>query len=255
MQRYQEEGIEWLQFDLLSDISTLRHATFLRKGGVSQGAFHSLNTSQDVGDNPIDVQNNLARIGKVFHRDNDIFQWIDAKQSHSKKVLTIQSNSLLNKREGDALITSEKGISLLIKHADCQAALFYDYKNRAIANVHAGWRGQVLNIYEETIRAMQRTFGSAPQDLLVCISPSLGPENAEFIHYREELPQEFWPFQVKPTYFDFWAISQYQLQQAGILPHHIEIAKINTYAHPADYFSYRREHLTGRHATCITLLV
>ena len=112
----------------------------------------------------------------------------------------------------------------------------------------------MANIYREAIQAMQQTFGSHPSELLVCISPSLGPEEAEFIHYQSELPEEFWSFQVRPTDFDFWSISEYQLQAEGILPHHIEVARLSTYANAKDFFSYRRDKTTGRHAACITLL-
>jgi copper oxidase (laccase) domain-containing protein len=129
-----------------------------------------------------------------------------------------------------------------------------------VANVHAGWRGQVKQIYRITLDKMACVFGTRPEEVLVCISPSLGPDHSEFIHYQEELPTDFLLFQTKPTYFDLWAISQYQLESCGVLPHHIEIAKIDTYAHPDDFFSYRREKatghtdpITGSHGTVVAL--
>jgi YfiH family protein len=250
MQRHARNGLEWLEFDLLAGIEALKHAVFLRQGGQSQGYFNGLNTSFDVGDVKSAVQANLARIqleissGKLF--------W--AKQCHGTHIAHIQNNSSQESSNCDALATQERNLTLLIKHADCQATIFYDPINHAVANVHAGWRGSVLNIYANTIAWMQKRFGSKPSELLVCISPSLGPQEAEFIYYQKELPEEFWQFQVRPNYFDFWAISQHQLQQAGILAHHIETACISTYPNPQDYFSYRRDKITGRHATCVTLL-
>lgn len=154
----------------------------------------------------------------------------------------------------DGLMTSHKDWGLLIDHADCQAAIFYDPVHKAIANIHAGWRGQVQNIYRETILKMAQTFGTQPRDLLVCISPSLGPQNGEFKNYVDELPKEFWRFQIKPTYFDLWAITKHELETCGVLPHHIEMAEMDTYAHPSDFYSYRREKTTGRHGTVIALL-
>ena len=141
----------------------------------------------------------------------------------------------------------------MVRHADCQAAIFYDPKNKAVANVHSGWRGNVKNIYRSTIQKMRRVFGSKPADLLVCISPSLGPDCAEFIHYKAEFPEDFWAFQIKPYYFNLWAIARYQLELSGILPHHIEIAEICTNTEVEDYFSYRREKVSGRHATLAML--
>ena len=123
-----------------------------------------------------------------------------------------------------------------MKYADCQIALIYDPVNHAAANIHSGWRGSVANIFQEAILGMQQNYGSHPSNLLVCISPSLGPDEAEFIHYRKELPEPFWDYQVRPTYFDFWSITEAQLQAAGILPHHIEIARISTHANSKDFF-------------------
>lgn len=176
------------------------------------------------------------------------------RATHGKEIAHVTTQSHQEAIGMDGLITSTPGLTLMMKHADCQIALIYDPKQHAAANIHSGWRGSVANIYKEAIQSMQRAFGSNPSNLLVCISPSLGPEAAEFIHYRTELPEEFWQFQVRPTYFDFWSIAEFQLQAAGILPHHIEIARLCTYANPHDYFSYRRDKTTGRHAACITLL-
>ena len=152
------------------------------------------------------------------------------------------------------MITQKTDLALMILHADCQAAIFYDPVHGAIANVHSGWRGNVKNIYLATIQKMARVFGSKPQDLLVEISPSLGPDNSEFRNYRTELPQEFWEFQVRPEYFDLWAIARHQLEQCGVLSHHIQIAEICTFANPQDYFSYRRDKIIGSHATLAKII-
>ncbi len=207
-----------------------------------------------MGDQTSAVTTNLAKIqanlGDGLHHSPKIFS---GKQVHGKNTALITAISPSEIANCDSLMTNEPYKALMIRHADCQATLFYDPKNRAIANVHAGWKGSVLNIYAETIGQMQKVFGSKPADLIVCVSPSLGPDNAEFIHFAEELPEEFWSFQITPNHFDFWAITTHQLQNEGILPSHIEMARIDTYSAPEDYFSYRRDKITGRHATCILL--
>ena len=254
MQKYSKDGLEWLEFDLLSDIPNLKHAVFLRKGGYSGGNFDSLNTSFDVGDHKDSVAANLEKIHYLLQENTPhSLQFYRCKQVHTKNIETITENSPKEIPVCDALVTREPNKVLMINHADCQATIFYDPLHHVVANVHAGWRGNVINIYAETIQYMQKNFGSKPSELLVCISPSLGPDDAEFIHFSNELPQDFWSFQVKPTYFDLWAISSFQLQQKGILPHHIEIASISTYSNSLDYFSYRRDKTTGRHATCVFL--
>lgn len=255
MQRKKWNQLEWLEFDLLSEFSKVKHAVFLRHGGCSQGIYANLNAGLHVGDHPEHVAANLERISQQLKQDNP--HWINyiwGRGVHGKSIASVNSRSPQAVPEVDGLITNDRGLSLMMKHADCQIALFYDPKHHAAANIHAGWRGSVANIYGEAVQQMRQAFGSNPADLLVCISPSLGPNEAEFINYRTELPESFWNFQVRPAYFDFWAISEHQLQAAGVLPHHIEVARISTYSNPRDFFSHRRDKLSGRNATCITLL-
>ena len=254
MQRMRKNQLEWLEFDLLADIPEVQHAVFLRQGGTSQGPYQSLNTSFLVGDQASHVQGNLALIEDHLKETlPSLKKVVGGRGAHSKNIELIDLNSPLEILECDGLISSTPHISLMMKHADCQIALFYDPIHHCIANIHAGWRGSALNIYATTIEKLKNRFGTNPADLLVCITPSLGPEEAEFVNYKYELPEDFWQFQARPTYFDFWTISEYQLQNAGILPHHIEVARLSTYSNPHDYFSHRRDKITGRHATYITL--
>lgn len=255
MQRQKHHQLEWLEFDLLSDLPRVKHAVFLRHGGCSEGPFASLNVSFHHGDRYEHVNINLERIQTQLK--NEVPGWkrlVWGKAIHGKLIAYIDDQSPQEMIDFDGLITKTPGITLMMRHADCQVILFYDPQHHVVANIHAGWRGTVANICQETIQQMRDEFGSRPEELLVCITPSLGPDEAEFMHYRSELPEEFWSFQVRPTYFDFWSISEHQLQAAGILPHHIEIARLSTYSNPHDFFSHRRDKITGRHATCITLL-
>jgi hypothetical protein len=253
MQLKEENGVKWLEFDLLTSLPRLKHGVFLRHGGYSLTPYSSLNLGPYVGDDPVALAANQKIVKNILQLPSLVW----AYQEHGTKISTItnpQHSPQYEAPHADALATSKSGIGLMIGHADCQAAIFYDPVHHAVVNVHAGWRGSVLNIYAEAIVFMHAHYGSQPQDLLVCISPSLGPQDAQFVNYQTELPQSFWEFQVKPAYFDFWAISTMQLLEKGILPQHIEIAQISTYSHSEDYFSYRRERITGRHGTVVMLL-
>ncbi len=248
MIRKKQGEIEWLEFELLQRYPSLRHAVFLRHGGVSEGPFSSLNISRSVGDNPSSVFENRTRICRVFGCSEF---WM----GHQVHGVSIQKacKGLFLLESCDGLFTQEKGRPLLIQHADCQAAIFYDPVNNMLANIHCGWRGSVQNIYQKTVDLF-RLNGSHPSNILVCISPSLGPLASEFIHFKNELPEEFWAFRRQEVLFDFWQISAFQLEQAGILSSHIEIASICTHANQEDYFSYRRGRVTGRHATLAQLV-
>jgi YfiH family protein len=193
---------------------------------------------------------NLALIQKTIDLPEPV---ISSRQLHGTEINRISSKEANEAIAGDGLITNISGLSLMIKHADCQAALFYDPIKKAIANVHSGWRGSVQNIYQKTVEKMKQEYGSKPEDILVGISPSLGPEAAQFINYKTEIPKSLWKFQIKPLYFDFWAISEMQLTSAGILPDHIEIARQCTFSNEQDFFSHRRNPATGRHGCFIAL--
>lgn len=243
----QDNGLLWHEFELLADCPIM-HATLTRHGGCSSGQLASLNLGRSVGDAIENVQHNLQKVTNTLSVSE--LQW--PKLCHGSDVVSTSNITPGSIPICDALSTKKSDLALFISHADCQAAIFYDPIQHALANVHCGWRGNVKNIYSGTVKHMQETYGSKPENLLVCISPSLGPQNSEFINYKQELPETFWEFQIKANYFDLWAISEWQLSQAGVLPHHIQLARIDTYTSD-DYFSFRRSRICGRQATICAL--
>lgn len=247
MIRKEREGVKWLEFELLAEFPQVVHGVFLRAGGYSEGAFASLNVGGGTGDSPVAIQKNREKLRALTGAS----RLISGMQVHGAHVTYLSAGE--EPGECDGFVTQEKGIGLMIKHADCQVAILYDPVQHALATVHCGWRGNVHNIYLNAIDLMKKKVGVRPENLLVCVSPSLGPNKAEFIHYKKELPESFWPFQVTPTYFDLWEISRAQLREAGVLPRHIEIAGLCTYENCEDFFSYRRDKVTGRHATIALL--
>lgn len=242
-------GIEWLEFELFAQFPRLKHGIFLRHGGESQGKYSSLNLNYCVGDDVDAVSENLRRVSKTLLVPK--LCW--SNQVHGKEIAHADSGWSNGSTPCDGIVTNHLNLGLMIHHADCQAAILYDPKKHVLANVHCGWRGSVHNIYANAVESMKSRFGCKPEDLHVGISPSLGPERAEFINYKSELPEKFWEFQVKSTYFDFWAISKSQLIECGILDHHIQIASICTYSNPQDYFSYRYSKIRGGHGTIASL--
>lgn len=254
MIRKKANAIEWLESSLFLNHPEIKHAFFLKHGGYSNEKYSSLNTGLYVGDEEEVVKKNLNLIeGEIKKRVLDHKKTIFGKATHGINIASVGLHSLETIENCDGLMTNEPGITLMMKNADCQIALFYDPQNKVIANIHSGWRGSAVNIYGKAIKKMKEEYGSHPSNIHVCISPSLGPNHAEFRHYRIELPESFWPFQVKENYFDFWAITESQLIEAEIRPHNIEIARICTYANAQDFFSHRRDEVSGRHATYISL--
>lgn len=169
-------------------------------------------------------------------------------------VKNIQKNSILSIENTDALITEQKNIVLCVRHADCQAALLYDKYNQVIAIIHAGWRGLVQNIYRKVISAMQEKFSTDPENLFVCVSPSLGPQASKYTEYREIFPKYFHKFQITPCHFDFWELGKYQLSEMGIPKNNIAISEICTFSNADYFFSYRRTKTQKRNASFIGIL-
>ena len=94
------------------------------------------------------------------------------QQIHSDKILIADRAGCLG--EGDALITNQPGITLSVRTADCLPILMADTRIRAVAAVHAGWRGTLLEIVPKTVQAMADQFGTRLEDLVIAIGPGIG---------------------------------------------------------------------------------
>jgi len=238
-----------LSFPALSS-PLLFHGVFKRYGGVSSSPWDSQNVSFGTGDDPQNIHANRDGIKKVLGCKH----LVSAKQVHESQVYSIKKNPEKDlEADGfDALVTNVQGLGLMIQQADCQAVMLFDPEKMAVGIAHVGWRGSVADIIAATVFALSDVFATEPADLIAAISPSLGPCCAEFVNYRSELPVSLHGYQVRPDYFDFWAISRDQLCAAGVRPENIHVEKICTCCN-RDYFSYRRDRETGRFASVIGL--
>jgi YfiH family protein len=220
---------------------------FDRHGGVSTGAYESLNLGMSVGDSALHVQENRRRVKESM----GISRLVSATQVHGDDICFVDDGAVAGDGSVgryDALITTEVDTGLLIQQADCQAVLLYDKAAPAIAAIHCGWRGSVAGIIGRTVAAMTNYTKSSPESLRAFISPSLGPCCAEFVNYADELPASFLPFQTSANHFDFWRISTMQLIEAGLTAGAVHLAGKCTCCN-TDYFSYRRMRRRGLAAT------
>ncbi|MGI8989090.1 MAG: peptidoglycan editing factor PgeF [Bryobacteraceae bacterium] len=158
------------------------------------------------------------------------------KQVHSSKVVHAEGRTG-DAGEADALIDNSAGSVLAIKTADCVPILLVDPEHRAIAAVHAGWRGTAGKIVDETIRQMKRRFDTNPGGLHAAIGPGIGeccfevgPDVAlELIGKRER------------AHVDLAGINWNQLSKAGLNQTRIYSAGMCTVCLADEFFSYRRE--------------
>jgi YfiH family protein len=253
--RHTTNGLPSYRFRLLGQCAGLKHAVFTRLGGVSSAPFASLNVSYDTKDEVSKVRENLRRVSAALTSPSLLY----ARQVHGSAILALHERPPVDPDRSyplggvDGFVSGVPGLTMMIKVADCQAVLLFDRRRQVVAAAHAGWRGSAQNLPGKAVQVMTAEFGCRPRDIVAGISPSLGPCCAEFRNWRTELPESFLPYQVRPTYFDFWAISRAQLMEAGIPRENIEIAGLCTRCHPEVFYSYRGEGRTGRFAVTIGL--
>lgn len=250
MLKKEKNGITWFEFEKLSGYSHVRHAIISRSGGISQGVYQGLNLSDTVGDDALHVTHNRQKACNAIGMPCEVLHANQIHGAHVHAAYEYVDHKIVG---CDALITNKKEMALGMQHADCQIAIFFDPIKNAIGCVHSGWKGNCQNIYKNTIDKMKSEYGSVPSDLIVCISPSLGPTKAEFINYKTELPESFWQFKDKDNFFNLWQVARWQLETEGVLPDNIEIAGHCTHLDALHFYSYRRDKLTGRNLTCIWL--
>ncbi len=183
--------------------------------------------------------------------------WRELKQVHSACVA-----SCVEWREGleaDALVASEPGVRIAVKSADCLPILLADPEKRAIAAIHAGWRGCVAEVAVRAVEKMRQSFGSRPEDLIAAFGPSIraccfevGPEVArQFAPWFPERSGLDRPASVDGrSHVDLPEASLRQLVSAGLRPERISSGAPCTVcggplAEPREFHSWRRDHKTG----------
>ena len=145
--------------------------------------------------------------------------------------------------DGDALLENTPGSLVAVKTADCIPLLMVDPVQRAVAAVHAGWRGSARKIAARAIGEMQARFGTQPRDLHVAIGPGIGkccylvgPEVAvEFAEYDPDLCDS-----TQPVRLDLGEINRRQVAACGVDPSRIYVSGLCTMCNQ-DFHSFRRD--------------
>lgn len=217
-----------------------------RAGGVSRGAFASLNLGLRTGDDPRAVNENRMRLVSVLPRAPS---WL--RQVHGTTV--VAADHLEQPPEADASIAREPGTVCAVLVADCLPVLFTDLSGRFVAIAHAGWRGLAGGILEETVRRLP----AAPAELLVYLGPGIGRTAFEvgadvrdaFLKRDAGAGCAFAPHAEGKWLADLELLARRQLQHCGV--ERIHGGGFCTYSDPERFFSYRRDGMTGRMAAVI----
>ncbi|MGH9450971.1 MAG: peptidoglycan editing factor PgeF [Terriglobia bacterium] len=269
----------------------LVHAFSTRRGGVGRPPAAGLN----LGDAGSTQRASVVKNRRVFFDALRVagFSLASLRQIHSAEVFEAGKGRTLEYRpagyefapqaqpercSGDAMLTREEGVLLSIRTADCLPILIVDPQLRAIAAIHAGWRGALKRVTGKTIGEMRRLYGSKPEGLFAALGPCIRPccyevgeevvdgFTARFVNSAKYFKKRTGggPGKQSPSFLsmmppghdratgsgfclDLAASARDQLRSAGLLPSHIQEAGFCTSCRTDLFFSYRKEgSATGR---------
>lgn len=249
-------GVPYLSFKALEDTGMVVNGFSTRLGGASKGRFATMNFSYSRKDDPADVLENFTRMADALGVERD--RMVVSYQTHTTNVRRVtredEGKGVIRERDYkdvDGLITDVPGITLVTFYADCVPLYLVDQAHRAIGLSHSGWRGTVKRMGQVTMDAMKEAFGTRPENLTVCIGPSIcrdcfevGEEVAEAFaeafdaRYRDEL----YSANGKPGKYqlDLWKANEIIFREAGVPKEQIHTTNICTMCNSDYLFSHRR---------------
>lgn len=245
----------------------IHHGFFTRQGGVSQGIYAGLNVGLGSEDDRDAVNQNRALVASWFGNaagaEHDM-ALATVHQVHSPDVVHVTDAPDHDTRpKADAMVTATPGLVLGVLTADCGPVLFADGKNRVIGAAHAGWKGALYGVLENTIAAME-ALGAERSEIRAVLGPSIsgkayevGPEFVErFLNVDADYARFFTPSpRDNHAFFDLPSLTLMRLAKAGIRAENLGLC---TYGDDQRFFSYRRtthaqEKDYGRQISAIAL--
>ena len=246
---------DFIRPDWLAAPSNIGALSTLRTGGVSLGAFgdtagqDGLNFGRNVGDDPLAVAENRARLAALLPAPP---VWLS--QVHGTNV--VDAAQVEGVVDADASFTSQPGVVCIVQTADCLPVLFCDVKGRVVGAAHAGWRGLLNGVLEQTVAAMR---GAGAGDILAWLGPAIGPLQFEvgaevrqaFIERDALADAAFIPVAANLDKYlaDIYALARLRLHGLGGI--HCYGGHYCTVTEVARFYSYRRDKITGRMASMV----
>lgn len=221
-----------------------------RSGGVSPPPF-GFNTGASTSDDPVNVAANRRLLLEALGLEGPLAL---PGQVHGAAAAEALRPGMFE--SCDALMTAEQGLVLGVSVADCVPILLYDPARRAIAAVHAGWRGTAAGIVSLTVSRLAERYGSSPRDLRAWIGPSAGVccyEVGEDVAARFAPPSVIRPPGGKAR-VDLRTANRRLLAEAGVPGSQIAVSGECTICSADLFHSYRRDgNRSGRMMAVIAL--
>lgn len=256
-------NLEFSQFSNLACFPEIFHAVTTRAGGVSPEPFCSLNLGNNTGDSDANVQTNYERLSQAL--DFDLQTVISSHQVHGTEIAYIteiparaKPFPLAHALDGyDGFITTSPNITLLVRVADCVPVILYEPDRKALAVVHAGWKGTVGGIAAKAANLMVQHCQCNRKQIKAGIGPSIGPCCYEVRQdvadiFRQTMPYSRFILSEESediVSLDLQEANRLQLIESGLTPEHIELSWVCTGCNSNLFFSHRGEKgKTGRFA-------
>ena len=223
-----------------------------RTEGASLPPYDAGNLADHVGDDPEHVRRNRATLAAAVGLDGT--HVVSMAPVHGNDVGRVDGPTLQPVPEVDALVTTVPGLALLTLAADCVPVLLGDGVAGVVGVVHAGWRGVVSDVLGTTLDVM-RDLGARPENLHALVGPAICGRCYSVHQERFDEVVAVAPDAASVSVdggrgLDLRAAVDARLQRAGVA----STRHGSCTAESTALYSYRRDHVTGRHGGVITLL-
>ncbi|RJG06278.1 peptidoglycan editing factor PgeF [Noviherbaspirillum cavernae] len=229
----------------------------LRRGGVSHAPYDDvagsggMNLGTHVGDNPDDVRLNRALLRTLLPAEP---AWLN--QVHG--ITVVDAATAAGSPDADASIATEPGVVCVIQTADCLPVLLCDSSGRVVGAAHAGWRGLVGGVLENTVARMRN---AGADDIVAWLGPAIGPQTFEvgedvvtaFTQRDMAMRSAFVAIPSRPGKYlaDIYRLARMVLGKVGVSK--VDGGGFCTVNDKDRFYSYRRDRVTGRMASLIWL--
>mgnify|MGYP001157567482 FL=1 len=242
----------------LKKFKNIKHCFFSRKGGFSKGIYQSLNCGTGSKDSKKNVNKNLSVISKKINIAKKKLSLMN--QTHSNRVIIINKKNINSKKFNcDAVITKLKGITLGVVTADCVPIILYDIKNKSIGCAHAGWKGALSGIIENTIKKFKKI--NSNNKIFASVGPCIGNKSYEvdinfykkFISKSRKNASYFVKKNNNKKLFNLRKFVNDKLINLNVKVDHVNH---DTYKEKNRFFSYRRSQKLGQkdYGRCISVI-
>jgi hypothetical protein len=186
------------------------------------------------------VEHGLGTLASEGARLADVFT---ARQVHGVRALRVPP--LPPDPTADVLVTTEAGVAVAVYTADCVPVLLAERRGRAVAAIHAGWRGSAARVAAVGVEEVATAIDCAPRDLVAVIGPHIGPCCYEVdAPVREAIDDAavFRPGRRRDHWqLDLGLLNRRELERAGVPPAQISAVGGCTACDPERYASFRRD--------------